>query len=197
MLSRFMLDLILPHIRILRRLMLGWICFGVLVLVLPKLHWDLRVSIWRLDEDEQTPSAGRKRVIKANLESGYGRSFTLADPSCNTPNGACKFTGGANAGPCSDASGILNYQEIQNIISTKSLTPIHDTEAGVKCRLPRVLSNTDILLTTQGSLGTATNGYPTMTPTHSHKSEISPILDAWEVLWYGPWIKWIKQHQTA
>ena len=62
----------------------------------------------------------------------YGRSFTLADPSCNTPNGACKFTGGANAGPCSQASGILDYQEIADIIKKNNLDPVHDEKSGVK-----------------------------------------------------------------
>lgn len=31
----------------------------------------------------------------------YGRSFTLKDPSCNTPGGKCQFSGGANAGKVS------------------------------------------------------------------------------------------------
>jgi hypothetical protein len=69
---------------------------------------------------------------------GYGRSFTLKDPSCNIPNGICEFTGGANPGPCSDASGILDYQEIQDIISQNSLTPIHDEAAAVKCEFLRI-----------------------------------------------------------
>lgn len=62
----------------------------------------------------------------------YGRSFTLSDPSCNTPNHVCQFSGGANAGPCSAASGILDYQEISNIIKENNLTPVHDETAGVK-----------------------------------------------------------------
>jgi hypothetical protein len=62
----------------------------------------------------------------------YGRSFTLKDPSCNKPNGVCQFTGGANAGPCSQASGILDYQEIADIISQNKLTPAWDKTAGVK-----------------------------------------------------------------
>lgn len=62
----------------------------------------------------------------------YGRSFTLVDPSCNIPNGVCKFSGGADAGPCSKASGILDYQEIANVIQTNSLTPVWDKTAGVK-----------------------------------------------------------------
>lgn len=62
----------------------------------------------------------------------YGRSFTLADPNCNVPNGVCQFSGGADAGPCSKASGILDYQEIANIIVSNSLTPVWDKTAGVK-----------------------------------------------------------------
>ncbi|KAF8859677.1 hypothetical protein BDZ45DRAFT_781971 [Acephala macrosclerotiorum] len=62
----------------------------------------------------------------------YGRSFTLSDPSCSTPNGVCQFTGGANAGPCTDASGILGLEEIENIISTNSLTPVWDKTAAAK-----------------------------------------------------------------
>lgn len=57
-------------------------------------------------------------------EAWYGRSFTLKDAKCSTPNGVCQFDpsvnavagidgGGANAGPCSNAAGILDYQEIQ------------------------------------------------------------------------------------
>ncbi|KAK9772778.1 putative chitinase [Seiridium cardinale] len=70
---------------------------------------------------------------KAVLGLGwYGRSFTLADPSCDTPNGVCQFTGGANAGPCSKASGILDLQEITDIIQTQDLEPTWDKEAAVK-----------------------------------------------------------------
>lgn len=62
----------------------------------------------------------------------YGRSFTLTDPSCNTPNGVCKFSGGADAGPCSNAVGILDDQEIQDVITQNSLTPTFDKTAAVK-----------------------------------------------------------------
>ena len=62
----------------------------------------------------------------------YGRSFTLKDPSCNKPNGACEFSGGANPGPCSKASGILDYQEITDIISRTGAKPVWDKTAGVK-----------------------------------------------------------------
>ncbi|KFZ22959.1 hypothetical protein V502_02560 [Pseudogymnoascus sp. VKM F-4520 (FW-2644)] len=62
----------------------------------------------------------------------YGRSFTLKDPSCNTPNGVCQFSGGADAGPCSNTAGILDYQEITDVISQYSLEPTWDKTAGVK-----------------------------------------------------------------
>ncbi|CAF9915092.1 MAG: hypothetical protein ALECFALPRED_009976 [Alectoria fallacina] len=70
---------------------------------------------------------------KVNLGMAwYGRSFTLSDPSCNTPNGVCQFSGGANPGPCSGTSGILDDQEIQDVITQNSLTPTWDHTAGVK-----------------------------------------------------------------
>ena len=62
----------------------------------------------------------------------YGRSFTLKDPSCTKPNGVCEFTGGAKAGPCSDAAGILDLEEIDDIISKNNLKPVHDEKAAVK-----------------------------------------------------------------
>jgi chitinase len=60
----------------------------------------------------------------------YGRSFTLADPSCNTPG--CIFTSGANPGPCTGTSGILSNAEIVSIISQYSLTPSMDSTAAIK-----------------------------------------------------------------
>ena len=33
----------------------------------------------------------------------YGRSFTLADPSCN--HAGCAFSAGGNPGPCSASAG--------------------------------------------------------------------------------------------
>ncbi|KAH9206557.1 hypothetical protein DL95DRAFT_375269 [Leptodontidium sp. 2 PMI_412] len=62
----------------------------------------------------------------------YGRSFTLKDSSCNTPNGVCQFSGGANAGPCSGTAGILDLREITDIITEKNLNPVWDKTAGVK-----------------------------------------------------------------
>lgn len=62
----------------------------------------------------------------------YGRSFTLKDPSCNKPDGACEFSGGAKAGPCSNAAGILDLEEIDDIIAKNNLKPVHDETAAVK-----------------------------------------------------------------
>ena len=62
----------------------------------------------------------------------YGRSFTLKDPSCSKPNGVCEFTGGAKAGPCSNAAGILDLEEIDDIITQNNLKPVHDETAAVK-----------------------------------------------------------------
>ena len=62
----------------------------------------------------------------------YGRSFTLKDPACHVPNGVCQFSGGANGGPCSATSGILDDQEIQDIITSTGVVPTWDKTAGVK-----------------------------------------------------------------
>ncbi|SMR58009.1 unnamed protein product [Zymoseptoria tritici ST99CH_3D1] len=65
-------------------------------------------------------------------QAHYGRSFKLKDSSCITPNGKCLFEGDADPGPCSNASGILNYQEIQDIISDEELEPIFDKRSATK-----------------------------------------------------------------
>ncbi|KAK5129371.1 hypothetical protein LTR08_003556 [Meristemomyces frigidus] len=65
-----------------------------------------------------------------NLGIGwYGRSFTLANPSCNTPG--CVFTAGGNPGPCTNSSGTLSNAEINLIISQNDLTPTFDNVAAV------------------------------------------------------------------
>ncbi|EDP48562.1 class V chitinase, putative [Aspergillus fumigatus A1163] len=60
----------------------------------------------------------------------YGRSFTLSDPSCNTPG--CPFASGANPGECTGQAGILSNAEINRVIRTHDLTPVMDKAAGVK-----------------------------------------------------------------
>lgn len=62
----------------------------------------------------------------------YGRSFTLADPSCTKPG--CPFSGASNPGPCSATGSILSYYEIMDILNgatskkrAMTITPTHDT----------------------------------------------------------------------
>ena len=59
----------------------------------------------------------------------YGRSYTLANPSCNTAG--CVFTTGAPAGPCTDSVGTLSYGEIQRLIAAGA-TPKLDSTAAVQ-----------------------------------------------------------------
>lgn len=59
-----------------------------------------------------------------------GRTFTLADSSCTTPG--CPFSAGGAAGPCTGTSGYLSYKEIDQIISTNSISLTYDQTAAVK-----------------------------------------------------------------
>lgn len=48
-------------------------------------------------------------LFKVSLGMGfYGRTFTLADPNCNTPG--CIFTDAGLRGECSGESGILTFK---------------------------------------------------------------------------------------
>lgn len=60
----------------------------------------------------------------------YGRSFTLSDPSCNTPG--CIFSSEGNPGECTNSAGTLSNAEILRIIQSKGLTPQMDSVAAVK-----------------------------------------------------------------
>ncbi|CAK7230756.1 hypothetical protein SEUCBS140593_007695 [Sporothrix eucalyptigena] len=51
----------------------------------------------------------------------YGRGFTLKDPGCRTMDGNCSWTGGNEAGICTDFSGVLSYDEIQQKIADAKL----------------------------------------------------------------------------
>ncbi|KAK1953668.1 glycoside hydrolase [Colletotrichum sublineola] len=62
----------------------------------------------------------------------YGRSFTLADPSCNHPNGVCQFTSGGSPGECSRSSGTLTNAEIKRILASGTATESYDESAGVR-----------------------------------------------------------------
>lgn len=66
----------------------------------------------------------------------YGRSFTLADPPCNVPNGKCQFSDAAKPGPISNAAGILIDTEINDIIKSNNIQPTWDRQAGVKWVCP-------------------------------------------------------------
>jgi chitinase len=77
----------------------------------------------------------RSKVLPEKFNLGlawYGRSFTLADPNCTTPNGVCEFSGAGMAGSCSDSKGTLDLREIQDIVSSSRLSPTLDEKAGVK-----------------------------------------------------------------
>ncbi|RDB25300.1 Chitotriosidase-1 [Hypsizygus marmoreus] len=74
----------------------------------------------------------RNNIKPENVVLGlgfYGRSFTLADPSCTTPG--CVFTSGAGAGECTQSVGTLSFAEIQRIIA-KGATVTKDEAAAVK-----------------------------------------------------------------
>ncbi|EEQ31286.1 symbiotic chitinase [Microsporum canis CBS 113480] len=67
----------------------------------------------------------------------YGRSFQLADASCNTPG--CQFSkeggpesGGADAGMCTGTRGVLSDYEINRILKFNSPEVSYDATAGVK-----------------------------------------------------------------
>lgn len=61
----------------------------------------------------------------------YGRSFTLQDPSCNTPG--CAFSDAANPGVCTNTGGYLAYYEVQDILTKNPEIQVqHDEEAAVK-----------------------------------------------------------------
>lgn len=55
--------------------------------------------------------------------------FTLSDPGCTKPG--CAFSGGGNAGECTNNVGTLSYAEINRIIA-KGATVTTDKDAGVK-----------------------------------------------------------------
>ncbi|KAL7929519.1 glycoside hydrolase superfamily [Trichoderma chlorosporum] len=59
----------------------------------------------------------------------YGRSFTMADPSCMSAG--CPFSDGGKPGPCSQSSGTLTASEIRSIIAegaTVTLDPVAAVE---------------------------------------------------------------------
>jgi chitinase len=72
----------------------------------------------------------RNNINPGNVVLGlgfYGRSFTLADPSCTTAG--CVFTSGARAGNCTQSVGTLSYAEIERIVASGATVTIDDTAA--------------------------------------------------------------------
>ncbi|KAK9422564.1 putative chitinase [Seiridium unicorne] len=77
----------------------------------------------------------RNNIKPENVVFGtafYGRSFTLSDPNCNTPNGICEFTTGGTPGTCSATAGILTYQEISAKNSTLDVQTFYNATTTVK-----------------------------------------------------------------
>lgn len=62
----------------------------------------------------------------------YGRSFTLSDPSCSTPNGICQFSSGGKPGPCSNSAGTLSNAEIFQVLAQTGAKASFDSTAAVK-----------------------------------------------------------------
>ena len=74
----------------------------------------------------------RNNINPGNVVLGlgfYGRSFTLADPSCTTAG--CLFTSGAPGGSCTQSVGTLSYAEIQRLVASGARV-IKDETAAVK-----------------------------------------------------------------
>ncbi|KAA8896314.1 chitinase [Sphaerosporella brunnea] len=72
----------------------------------------------------------RNNIDPAKVTLGlgfYGRSFTLANPSCNTPG--CPFTAGGNPGNCTQSAGTLSYSEIEAVISAGATVTLDETAA--------------------------------------------------------------------
>ena len=60
----------------------------------------------------------------------YTRSFTLVDPSCNTPG--CPVASAGTPGTCSGTTGVLFHGEIQEMVKEHSVTPVLHRDAAVK-----------------------------------------------------------------
>lgn len=84
-------------------------------LVRPHTNWtEIETELdllWRNEVD----------LIQVTLGIGwYGRSFTLSDPSCNSPG--CMFSAGGNPGQCTGSTGTLSNAEVDRIISSTGVT---------------------------------------------------------------------------
>ncbi|KAL2831829.1 glycosyl hydrolases family 18-domain-containing protein [Aspergillus cavernicola] len=80
----------------------------------------------------RTTSLWRNNIDPSQVVLGlgfYGRSFTLADTSCNTPG--CDFAGGGDGGSCTGTVGILSDYEISRVLEKISPDVTYDAETGV------------------------------------------------------------------
>lgn len=76
----------------------------------------------------------RAGVAPAKVTLGlgwYGRSFTLSDETCVTPNGVCMFSAGGDPGDCTASAGTLSNAEIFRVIDEFGLEPTYDDDAAV------------------------------------------------------------------
>ncbi|KAI7241261.1 glycoside hydrolase family 18 protein [Hortaea werneckii] len=76
----------------------------------------------------------RNDVKPENVVMGfafYGRSFTMADTSCSTPDG-CKFSTTGRPGDCSTTSGILLYEEVVSRNTSLDVHTVYDKKSTVK-----------------------------------------------------------------
>ncbi|KAF1992251.1 glycoside hydrolase family 18 protein [Aulographum hederae CBS 113979] len=64
--------------------------------------------------------------------SFYGRSYTLADDGCSTPNGDCRFSTSGVPGTCSASAGMLLYGEIISGNGTLNSETFYDSISTVK-----------------------------------------------------------------
>lgn len=62
----------------------------------------------------------------------YGRSFTMADPSCYQPNGVCKFSTAGQPGDCTQTAGILTYSETTSRNTSLNVQTYYDAQSTVK-----------------------------------------------------------------
>ncbi|ROW14913.1 hypothetical protein VPNG_03305 [Cytospora leucostoma] len=77
----------------------------------------------------------RAGVDPSNVVLGlgwYGRSFTLADSACTTPNGICEFTAGGDPGECTASSRTLSDAELKRILDSGVGVEGYDETATVR-----------------------------------------------------------------
>lgn len=60
----------------------------------------------------------------------YGRGYTVSSSSCNALG--CPFSGPSKPAACSNTAGVMGLAEIQDLITTKGLTPRYLPDAMMK-----------------------------------------------------------------